>query len=103
MASSERQRGFAGEVDAAHLVDFGHLNLTSSPMLTTSSTLADPVGSQLGDVDEPFLARQNLDESAEVHDALDRAGVDLADLDLFDELSIIWHGLLRAVFVGRRR
>ena len=75
-------RGLARQVDAALAVDLGdqHLDLVADGHDVLDGR--DAVVGQLGDVDQAFLARQDLDEGAEGHDPGDLAHVDRADLDL---------------------
>ena len=58
------------------------MNLTQimSPTVTTSSTFSTRFLSELGDVDQTVLARGDLHEGAELHQAHDAAVVELADL-----------------------
>ena len=61
------------------------MTVISSPSWTTSSTLFDPLGVELGDVHHAIHAGQDLDEGAEIGDAHDLAGVDAADLGRFGQ------------------
>ncbi len=73
--------------------------MTSSPTLHDVVDAFDVLVGQLADVAEAIGFRGDFDERAEVLDADDRAGVDLADLHLgghrFDDVA--------ALLGGRRR
>ena len=51
---------------------------------------------QLGNVDQPFFARQDFDEGAEVHDARDFADIGLADFNVFRQFFDPFFGFLAA-------
>ncbi len=76
--------GGGREVDPAHPVDVGQLDLDLLPLLDHVVGGLDVLRREHRDVDEAFLAGQDLDERAEVHDPLHRALVDPADLGLLD-------------------
>ena len=73
------------EVDAPLPVDLGHQDGDLVADVHHILDARDTVVRQLGDVDEPFLARQDLDEGAERHQPRDLAGVDGARLDILGE------------------
>src|SRR5690348_16550692 len=88
------QCGAAREVDAPLRVYLDHHH---GDLVTDGDDILRPVDlivGELGGADEALLARQDLDEGAEVHQATDIARVDLADLDLFGQRA---HGVHRAV------
>ena len=91
--------GAPREVDAALAVDFDDhdLDLVADADLVLDA--GDAVIGEFGDVDEAVLAGQDLDERAEVHDAGDAAGVDLADFDVLGHALDDRDGALR----GTRR
>ena len=86
------QRFLGGEVDAAHVVDLGDRHGELLPLVHHVGDVLHAGGGQLGDVDQAFLAGKDLDERAEVHDALHRADVGLAHDRLLDQA---FHHLLR--------
>src|SRR5579872_6242107 len=94
------------QIDAAHRVDTGNFHLEPVADVHDVFHTIDAVRRQLGDVDQSLLARQHLDECAEVHDAAYRTVVLLADLHLrgetLDHVDCLLSGLVaRACDVHR--
>ena len=77
--------GLAAEVDATLAVDLDDHDHDLVADLDHVLDGRDMVVSQLADANEAFLARQDLDEGAEAHDAGDLAQVEPADLDLLGD------------------
>ena len=87
----------AGEVPAALLVDLHELDPDHIADGNDILDLLDALAVELGDVDEAVLARGDLDERAELHQAHNAAIVELADLGHEDD---IVDALLRSVARG---
>lgn len=94
------QEGFAGQVDTALAVDFDAFDHDSIADVDDVFDFFNPFFSQLGNMDQAFFARQDFDESAEVHDARDFADVGLADFDVFGQFFDPFFGLLAAFAVN---
>src|SRR5713101_3241755 len=80
-------RGLPAQVEPALAVDLGCLD---DDLVTDVGYLLDPLDpmvGELGDVHQPILVGEHLDEGAEGHDANDLALVDLAHLDLVGDLA----------------
>src|SRR5262249_31182613 len=76
------ERGLAGELDAALVVDQEDLDLDLVAHLDDVIDALDVLVGELGDVAEAVGFGGDLDERAEILEADDLAGVDLADLHL---------------------
>ena len=74
------QHGLAAELDAVLVVDGDDLDLHLVADLAHVGDAGDVLVGQLADVAQPVLARQDLDEGAEILDAGHAAFVDPADL-----------------------
>ena len=75
-----------GQLDAALVVGFEHLDAHDLAFGQEVGDLFNALVRNLADVQQTVLARQQVDQSAEVQDLGDRAFVDLADLDLSRDL-----------------
>src|SRR5260370_39114352 len=94
-------RGLAAEVETTLAVDLGRLD---DDLVTDVGHLLhplDPMVGELGDVHQPVLVGEHLDEGAEGHDANDLALVDLAHLDLVGEALDPIDCLLTGLLVDR--
>jgi hypothetical protein len=70
-----------GQLDPVAIVDVDYLDLHLVTDVADVVDAANVAAGQFADVAQSIAARENLDECAEVLDAADGAGVDLADLD----------------------
>src|SRR6266536_1677305 len=73
------------EVDPALAIDLGHQHRDLVADVHHVLDARHPIVGKLGDVNQPLLARQDLDEGAERHQAGHLAGVDRASLDVLGE------------------
>ena len=84
------QQSFHGQLDAAFFVGFQNLDFDDLAFAQVVGHFLDALMSDLTDVQQTVLARQQVDQGAEVQDLGHRAFIDLADFnfggDLFDAL-----------------
>ncbi len=103
IALGQREQLAPREPDLAVAVDAEHLDLDGVALLEHVLDPLDARVRHLRDVQQAVGAGQDLDERAEVRDALDRALVDRADLGLRREALDDVERLLDRVAVGSRR
>ncbi|OQA06589.1 MAG: hypothetical protein BWY66_01788 [bacterium ADurb.Bin374] len=94
------QEGLAGEVHAALRVDLDHFHGDFVADVHDVFDLVHAVVVELADVNHAFDAGQDLDERAELHDALHLAGVGLAHFGVFGDLADHVEGLLDRGLIG---
>src|SRR5512139_524962 len=94
------QRLLAAELDLSLAVDADHLHEDRVALVDDVLDALHPLRLQLRDVDEPVLARGDLHERAERHDAAHDPLVDAADLRILDDRA---DDLPGAVAVGAAR
>ena len=70
---------FAGQVNAAFLVDFRYFDNDFVADGNNVFNLADMFGGKLADMNQTFFAGQDFNKCAEVHQAGNFAGVNFAD------------------------
>ena len=70
------------EIYAPLFINLYDFNLKLIAFMHNVLDLSDAMARELGDVAKPLLARQDFNESAEVHDARDPALVDSADFHI---------------------
>ena len=92
VARTAAQQRLARQIDAALAVDLHDLDHDLVADLDDVFDFIDARRRELADVDEAFLAGQNLHERADRDDARHRAEVGLADHDLFGEVfdDLLW-------------
>src|SRR5512132_1548399 len=90
------------KLDLAAVVDTQHLDFDNVALVDHIGHLANPLVLELGDVAEPILGTQEIDESAEVDHPHDLAGVDHPDLRLASQAPDPVDRLLARARVGRR-
>src|SRR5262249_40197430 len=96
------ERLFAAELDLSLLVDVQNLHHHLVPFAEHVSDAAHTLRSELRDMQQTVCARENLDESAEVHDLSHRAPINLADFRLGgDELDHLDGAAARRLIVRR--
>src|SRR3989338_6076293 len=81
-----RDRGFEREVDASEVVNLLHHDRHLVADVHDVRHLRDVVRREFGDVDEPLLLRQDLDERAEVQESRHLSAEDLTNLHLAREV-----------------
>src|SRR4030042_4051479 len=80
------------ETDLTLLVHLQHLDHHLVPLAEDVGDLVHPLTGELRDVQKTLRSGQDLDEGAEIHDLLDRALVDLADLRVLGQPLHHGHG-----------
>ena len=78
------------EVHTSLLVDLDDLDFKLIAFMHDILDLSDAMARELGDVAKPLLARQDFNESTEVHDARDSTLVDSADFHIAHVSSMIF-------------
>jgi len=91
-----------GEIDPALAVDFHNLYFDQVTLADNVFDFLDPFPGELADVDQAFLARQEFDEGAKVHQAGDAAFKDLAWLGIIGNALDDRNGFVSSFAVGRR-
>src|SRR5688572_5470787 len=79
------ERLLPAELDLPFAVDPDHLDEDRVPLVDDVFHALDPLGLQLGDVDEAVLSGRDLDEGAERHHAADDPLVDAPDLRILGD------------------
>ena len=74
-----------GQVEAAEAVDLKKLHLDLVALMDDIGHLLDAVLGEPRDMAETFLAGEDLDKGAEVHDSLDDAVIDPPDLGILGD------------------
>src|SRR5262249_2964453 len=82
IAFGHREQLLARQTSLAVTLDADALDLDLLALFQPVRGVAAAVVGDFGDVEQRLVVRQDFDEGAEVHDALDGALVDLADLGL---------------------
>ena len=88
-----------GDIDTTLTVNLNDLDINLIADLNNILYASDALLGQLGDVAETFLARENLNECAEVHDAGYATLVNNAHLNITGKLFDLGNGTVRALII----